>query len=78
MRTTLDLDKPVLDGLKALQRCDRRSLSRIASSLLAEALARREREGASEAPELRWTSSDMGARVNLADKEALYRALEGK
>jgi hypothetical protein len=78
MRTTLDLDKPVLDGLKRLQRRDRRSLSRIASSLLAEALARREAEGGSEAPELRWTSSDMGARVNLGDKDALYRALEGK
>lgn len=38
MRTTLDLEKPVLDGLKKLQKLEKVSLGEIASRLRAEAL----------------------------------------
>lgn len=77
MRTTLDLDKPVLEKLKKLQQKERRSMSKIASTLLAEALAGREVPGGKRAaPELDWSSTNMKARVDLADKEALYRALD--
>ncbi|NJL19034.1 MAG: antitoxin [Bdellovibrionaceae bacterium] len=77
MRTTLDLEKPVLDKLKALQRKEKATLGQLASSLLAEAFQRREhgKESSPSAP-LSWTTADMGARVDLADKEAVYRALD--
>jgi hypothetical protein len=39
MRTTLDLEKPVLEGLKRLQKEEKLPLGKIASRLLAEALA---------------------------------------
>ena len=39
MRTTLDLDAPVLNGLKRLQQREGQSLGRLASDLLATALA---------------------------------------
>jgi hypothetical protein len=76
MRTTLDLDKPVLDGLKALQKKERRSLSRIASELLADALSARKKGGRKKRAGLIWNSAPMHARVDLRDKEAVYRVLD--
>jgi hypothetical protein len=75
MRTTLDLDKPVLDGLKRLQKVEKVSLGELASRLLAEALSGREARRGVVSPAFDWTVSDMGAKVDLADKDALYRAL---
>jgi len=75
MRTTLDLDKPVLDGLKRLQKAEKVSLGVLASRLLAEALRQQKTRGGTSLPALDWTASDMGAKVDLADKDALYRAL---
>jgi hypothetical protein len=77
MRTTLDLEKPILDGLKKLQKREKLSLGKIASRLLAEAL---DRELTSKpAPEpFKWNSSPMGAKakVDILDKDALYKAME--
>ena len=75
MRTTLDLEKPVLDGLKSLQKKEKVSIGKIASRLLAEALAR-EASLPTPQPALRWTSAPMQAKVNLADKEAVFRVLD--
>ncbi len=77
MRTTLDLEKPVLDGLKRLQKKEKIPLGKIASRLLAEALAR-EASGKAGVQELRWNSQAMEAKVNLADKDAVMRAMEGR
>jgi hypothetical protein len=75
MRTTLDLEKPVLEGLKSLQKKEKLSLGKIASRLLAEALAKE--ASRSRAPvELQWTAASMGAKVDLADKDALHRILD--
>ena len=76
MRTTLDLDKPVLEGLKALQRKEKRSLSRIASELLAEALNAKRKSTNAGRVSFSWNSSAMRARVDLQDKEAVYKILE--
>jgi hypothetical protein len=75
MRTTLDLEKPVLDGLKSLQKKEKIPLGRIASRLLAEALTR-EASGSADQPRLQWISAPMQAKVNLADKDELARAME--
>lgn len=77
MRTTLDIDTPVLDELKRLQKrqSERKSLGSLVSELLTEALARRERE-VKEAPGFRWLSKPMKARVDLEDKDALYAELD--
>ena len=75
MRTTLDLEKPVLDALKARGAKEGTSLGKLASRLLAEAMAR-EDSGKKSAPPFRWISTDMGAKIDLADKDALYRLLD--
>lgn len=71
-RTTIDLDSSVLEELKTLQRAEGKTLSRLVSELLAQALA----EGRSELPELVWVSQKMGARFDLEDKDRLYQALD--
>jgi hypothetical protein len=73
-RTTVDIDTPLLEELKKLQREQRRSLGKIVSQLLAEALARRKTHPAM--PKLQWVSRPMGALVDLTDKEAVYGALD--
>jgi hypothetical protein len=76
MRTTLDLEKPVLDALKARGEKEGTSLGKLASRLLAEAMAREESDKPSSPP-FRWISTAMNAKVDLSDKDALYRALDG-
>ena len=75
-RTTLDIDGPILNEVRALQEKEGRAMGKIVSELLAEALA--QRNGPRETPRLTWTSRPMRARVDLADKEALYALLEAR
>lgn len=72
-RTTIDLDAAVLRELKGRARRDRRSMGQLASELLAGALE----AGHPPRRAIRWNSQAMGARVDIDDKEALYRALDG-
>ena len=76
MRTTLDLAKPVLEELKVLQKKEGRTLGELASQILAEGLREKQRNRVEEVPrKLKWRSQPMGAKVNLHDKEAVYRAM---
>ena len=75
-RTTIDIDASVLDELKHLQKKEGSSLGTVVSSLVAEALAARKNE--QPAPNLRWISRPMQARVALDDKEAVWTVLEGR
>ena len=74
MRTTLDIDDPVLQELKRLQAKEGKSLGRLASDLLARAL--KEDAMPPAAPPPSWIAKPMGARVNLSDTEAVHRALD--
>ena len=77
MRTTVDIDDPILKDLKKIQQMEGKSLGRLISDLLARALGERKSEKASSKP-ARWISKAMGARIDLADREALYAAMEQK
>jgi hypothetical protein len=74
MRTTIDIDDPILREVKAIHEREGRSIGTIVSELLAEALARRRPSRAR--PPFRWTSRPMKPLVDLADKEAVYAALD--
>lgn len=78
MRTTLDLDAPVLKGLKRLQQRESQSLGRLASDLLATALAQARSREPALAPSFQWLARPMGARVDLADRDALLDAMDGR
>ncbi len=78
MRTTLNIDTPVLEELKRLQRLQqgrKTPLGRLVSELLTEALARRKGEIREDAG-FDWISSSMDARVDLEDKDAVYAELD--
>ena len=74
MRTTLDIEGPILREVRALHLREGRSMGAVVSELLAEALARR-RSGSAE-PVFHWISRAMNARVDLGDKEAVYAVLD--
>jgi hypothetical protein len=76
MRTTIDIDDPILKDLKKIQKKQGKSLGRLISDLLAQALGESEAPKVSAKPAPRWISKAMGARVDLADPEALYAAME--
>jgi len=74
-RTTIDIDTPLLEELKKMQKQKKKSLGDLVSELLAEALAHRSRRRAAPR-EFRWVSRAMGARIDISDKDALYAALD--
>jgi hypothetical protein len=74
MRTTLDIEAPVLKDLRELQKREGGTLGELVSRLLAEALARRPKKPVT--PALEWTSKSMGALVDLADKDLVYAILD--
>lgn len=75
MRTTLDIDDPILREIKLLQQQQGKSLGRLVSDLLAQALAQSSKRSA-RAPAFQWVSRPMKARVDLADKHALLDAMD--
>lgn len=76
MRTTLDLADPVLKELKQVSKEEGGSLGDVASRLLADALSVRAR--GRKSARLDWTSQPMRAKIALTDKDAVYRALDGR
>jgi hypothetical protein len=74
MRTTLDIEAPVLKDLRELQRREGGTLGELVSRLLADALARRSKKPVP--PAFEWTTRPMGARVDLADKDVVYAILD--
>jgi hypothetical protein len=73
-RTTIDIVDPILKEVKAIQKREGRSMGKIVSQLLAEALVKQKSSAMS--PEFKWISRPMGAHVDLADKDEVYRILD--
>jgi hypothetical protein len=73
-RTTIDLDASVLRDLKRRGRREGKSLGQLASELLATSLGKKQPEPQA----FDWTSKPLNARVDLEDKEAVYRALDDR
>ncbi|MGH9165994.1 MAG: antitoxin [Acidimicrobiales bacterium] len=72
-RTTIDIEASVLRELKRRQRAENKTLGQLASELLARALADK---GAVETlPPLRWPSQNLRPKIDLEDKDALWRIL---
>ena len=77
MRTTIDIDDPILREIKRLQRREGKSLGRLVSDLLAQALgAARDAGATSGVAAFPWAVASLGARVDLADKHALLDAMD--
>jgi hypothetical protein len=77
MRTTIDIDDPILKEVKRLQLREKKPLGRLVSDLLAQALAGRRAKGA-PAPSFKWIARPMGAKVDLTDKHAMLDAMDAE
>jgi hypothetical protein len=75
-RTTLDLDSSVLEQLRRRAQAEHKSMGQVASERLATAL--RDDTPAEPTP-VRWSTLHMGRpKVDLADKDALWKVLDGE
>ena len=74
-RTTFDLDGTVLADLRRRAAAEGKSMGQVASELLAIAL---NDEIAVEQPPLNWARKDLGLKVNLEDKDAIWRILDAE
>ena len=74
MRTTINIATPILEELKSIQKKEGGTLGELVTGLLAEGLQSRYEDQTD--PELDWISQPMGARVDLADKEAVYAIID--
>lgn len=74
-RTTIDIDAGVLRRLKERKRREGKTLGELVSELLMSALRAEDKPTRNK---FNWMSRPMGARVDLEDKEAVQRALEGR
>jgi hypothetical protein len=74
-RTTIDIDAPILRELKRRQKRAGKSLGRLVSDLLAQALYQTN-VGRASPSSFRWIARSMRAQIDLADKEAVYEALD--
>jgi hypothetical protein len=75
MRTTIDIDAPVLGDLKRLQKKEGKSLGRLVSELLVEALSSR-KTVERKPPPFKWSTTRGRLLVDLADKDAVYAILD--
>ena len=75
MRTTVDIDPPILQDLKKLQKQEGKSLGRLVSELLAEAIGRRKTRGRKSAP-FKWNTTRGRLLVDLTDKDVVYEILD--
>jgi len=75
IRTTLDLDSPVLEALKRRGKLEKKSLGQIASELLLVAL-KKPNDPPRKKRSLTWHTKSMKARIDLEDKDTLYRMLD--
>jgi hypothetical protein len=74
MRTTLDIEDPVLKQVRAIQKKEGGTLGGLVSRLLAQALGQRHHRPVRTT--LTWTARPMRALLDLSDKEAVYAALD--
>ena len=73
-RTTIDIDNPILKEIKNLQKKDGRSIGKIVSQLLAEAL--NQHNTTAKAHRFKWAARPMRALLDLSDKDTLYKILD--
>lgn len=74
-RTTFDLDATVLADLRRRAATEGKSMGQVASELLVVAM---DEERIRELPPLEWARKDLGLKVDLEDKDAVWRILDGE
>jgi plasmid stability protein len=74
-RTTLDIDATVLVDLRRRAATEGKSMGQVASELLVIGM---DDERIRELPPLKWARKDLGLKVDLEDKDAVWRILDAE
>jgi predicted DNA-binding ribbon-helix-helix protein len=74
VRTTVDIEDPVLKELRTMQKREGGTLGALMSRLLAQAIAHQSRGPVRTS--FAWTARAMRARLDLSDKEAVLAVLD--
>lgn len=74
-RTTLDIDATVLADLRRRAAVEGKSMGQVASELLVIGL---DDERIPKLPPLEWVRKDLGLKVDLEDKDAVWRILDSE
>ncbi len=72
MRTTISIDDPIMRDLKRLQKTEKKTLGKLISELLAEAIGARAKPGRVSEKPFKWISKPLGLKIDLEDKQALW------
>jgi hypothetical protein len=76
MRTTIDIDDPILNEIRKMQLREGKPMGRLISDLLAQSLAAAKQGAVEPQPPFRWVAKSMRARIDLADKHAVLDAMD--
>ena len=76
MRTTISIDDPIMRDLRQLQKREKKTLGKLISELLAEAISLCAKPGRVSEKPFVWISQPMGFKIDLRDKDALYALLD--
>ncbi len=71
----MDIDDPILEEVKRFRDQEGKSLGRVITDLLAWAIADLNKQEDQDS-EFEWTARSLGARIQLEDKDVLYRVLD--
>jgi hypothetical protein len=74
-RTTVDIEAPLLAEMKQLQSREKKTLGQCVSEAVARYLAEK-KSRVRKLPSFSWISHPLGLKVDIADKEAVYTALD--
>ena len=74
MRTTLNIDDPILKQLRRLRERDGKSMGRLVSDLLAQSLASHHAP-TRRPPVLKWITQPMDARIDVSDRHTVLDAM---
>ena len=77
MRTTLDIDAPVLADLKRIGQARHIPMGRLVSEMLGRVLREATPSHSARAAFV-WIDKPMNAKVDLADRESMYEAMDGE
>ena len=76
MRTTIRIDFPLLAKIREIGHHEHKTLTRVVQELLALGVSSRAKRTAAPSPFRHWHTRRMGALIDYADKEALYKILD--
>ena len=76
MRTTITIDLPLLKKVREIGHREHKTFTQVIQELIALGLSLRNKRAPAPSPFRHWHSKKMGALIDYADKDALFKLLD--